>query len=178
MNNKQVDPKTVPMAEREDKTPGFFETAILRFGVAGIIAFTVLMSFVLSMALMFSIAAFFATPSESYWLTGIISVSVSLPVSYFVIRLLQRAMQAEELAQFYKAASLEAEEHLQLLKRKIPWCPSCNKIQSDDGQWQALASEYEKESESLLKDVLCDPCLQENYPEEFEMILEKRKVRA
>ena len=178
MNNKQVDPKTFPMAERENKTPGFFETAIHRFGVSGLTALTVLISFVLSMTLMFILSNFYAAASIAYWVTGTISVFVSLPVSYIVIRLLQRAMQAEELAQFYKVASLEAEEHLQLLKRKIPWCPSCNKIQADDGQWQALVSEYEKESESLLKDVLCDPCLQENYPEEFEMILEKRKVRA
>ena len=87
-------------------------------------------------------------------------------------------MELKQLAQQWEQESKEAKEDLEQIKRLISWCPACNKVQTEQGDWTALALQYEQESEKVLKDVLCDPCLEEKYPEAFRMILESRNARA
>jgi hypothetical protein len=87
-------------------------------------------------------------------------------------------VELKDLALRYEQESKDAKESLEQIKRLIPWCPACNKVQTEQGDWKELALQYEQESEKVLKDVLCDPCLQEKYPEEFRMILESRNARA
>jgi len=87
-------------------------------------------------------------------------------------------LELKQLAQQWEQESKEAKEDLEQIKRLISWCPACNKVQTEQGDWTALALQYEQESEKVLKDVLCDPCLEEKYPQEFRIILESRKARS
>ena len=107
-----------------------------------------------------------------------ITITIAAPVSYFASRLAFPSLELKELALRYEQESKDAKENLEQIKRLIPWCPACNKVQTEQGDWKALALQYERESEKMLKDVLCDPCLEEKYPQEFRIILESLKARS
>ena len=152
------------------------ETLIQNFGVRGIVPLSVVASVILAIIITFGLNLFGI--AVLYSVTVGITIAVASPVSYFASRLAFRSLELKELALRYEQESKDAKENLEQIKRLIPWCPACNKVQTEQGDWRALALQYEHESEKMLKDVLCDPCLEEKYPQEFRIILESRKARS
>ena len=152
------------------------ETLIQNFGVRGIVPLSVVASVILAIINNFGLNLFGI--AVLYSVTVGITIAVASPVSYFASRLAFRSLELKELALRYEQESRDAKENLEQIKRLIPWCPACNKVQTEQGDWKALALQYERESEKMLKDVLCDPCLEEKYPQEFRIILESRKARS
>ena len=152
------------------------ETLIQNFGVRGIVPLSVVASVILAIIITFGLNLFGI--AVLYSVTVGITIAVASPVSYFASRLAFRSLELKELALRYEQESKDAKENLEQIKRLIPWCPACNKVQTEQGDWKALALQYEHESEKMLKDVLCDPCLEEKYPQEFRIILESRKARS
>ena len=151
------------------------ETLIQNIGVMGIVAFSVVASVILAIVITLALNLFGI--AVLYSVSVGITIAVASPVSYFASRLGLRSLELKELALRYEQESKDAKENLEQIKRLIPWCPACNKVQTEQGDWKALALQYEHESEKMLKDVLCDPCLEEKYPQEFRIILESRKAR-
>ena len=152
------------------------ETLIQNIGVMGIVAFSVVASVILAIVITLALNLFGI--AVLYSVSVGITIAVASPVSYFASRLGLRSLELKELALRYEQESKDAKENLEQIKRLIPWCPACNKVQTEQGDWKALALQYEHESEKMLKDVLCDPCLEEKYPQEFRIILESRKARS
>ena len=152
------------------------ETLIQNFGVRGIVPLSVVASVILAIIITFGLNLFGI--AVLYSVTVGITIAIASPVSYFASRLAFRSLELKELALRYEQESRDAKENLEQIKRLIPWCPACNKVQTEQGDWKALALQYERESEKILKDVLCDPCLEEKYPQEFRIILESRKARS
>jgi ABC-type transport system involved in cytochrome bd biosynthesis fused ATPase/permease subunit len=151
------------------------ETLIQNFGVKGIVPLSVVASVILAMVITFALKLIGL--AILYSITVGITIAIAAPVSYFATRVAFRSLELKELALRYEQESKDAKESLEQIKRLIPWCPACNKVQTEQGDWRALALQYEHESEKMLKDVLCDPCLEEKYPQEFRIILESRKAR-
>ena len=152
------------------------ETLIQNFGVRGIVPLSVVASVILAIIITFGLNLFGI--AVLYSVTVGITIAIASPVSYFASRLAFRSLELKELALRCEQESRDAKENLEQIKRLIPWCPACNKVQTEQGDWKALALQYERESEKMPKDVLCDPCLEEKYPQEFRIILESRKARS
>ena len=151
------------------------ERIIQNFGVKGIVPLSVVASVILAIVITFALNLI-GLP-VFYSVSVGITIAIAAPVSYLASRLAFRSLELKELALRYEQESKDAKENLEQIKRLIPWCPACNKVQTEQGDWKALALQYEHESEKMLKDVLCDPCLEEKYPQEFRIILESRKAR-
>ena len=152
------------------------ERIIQNFGIKGLVPLSVVASVILAMVITFALKLM-GLP-VFYSITVGITIAIASPVSYFASRLAFRSLELKELALRYEQESKDAKENLEQIKRLIPWCPACNKVQTEQSDWRALALQYEHESEKMLKDVLCDPCLEEKYPQEFRIILESRKARS
>ena len=152
------------------------ERIVQKFGIKGLVPLSVVASVILAMVITFALKLIGLT--VLYSITVGITIAIASPVSYFASRLAFRSLELKELALRYEQESKDAKENLEQIKRLIPWCPACNKVQTEQGDWRALALQYEHESEKMLRDVLCDPCLEEKYPQEFRIILESRKARS
>ena len=151
------------------------ESLVQNLGLKGVVSLSVGASVILVIVLTFALKPFFPL---WYSISVGITIAIASPVSYFACRLVFRSVELKQLAQRWEQESKNAKDDLEQIKRLIPWCPACNKVQTEQGDWRALALQYEHESEKMLKDVLCDPCLEEKYPQEFRIILESRKARS
>ncbi len=74
---------------------------------------------------------------------------------------LQRKFLIQELRQKIK--------EIKTLRGLLPTCMHCHKIRDDDGYWERFEKYISKHSEAIFSHGVCPGCLQEHYPEAYEL---------
>ena len=62
---------------------------------------------------------------------------------------------------------------LKILRGILPICSYCKKIRDDDGYWRPVEVYIHKYSEADCSHGICQDCLKEHHPEEYEEILSR-----
>ncbi len=67
-------------------------------------------------------------------------------------------------------------EEIKTLRGLLPTCMHCHKIRDDDGYWERFERYISKHSEAIFSHGVCPECLQEHYPEAYELSKKTREV--
>lgn len=63
------------------------------------------------------------------------------------------------------------------LRGILPICSFCKKIRDDEGAWNQVEVYVQKRSDANFSHGICPDCLEEHYPDEFEIIQRQEKEK-
>lgn len=88
---------------------------------------------------------------------------------------LTKVHQAEEKLKEYSA---QLESEVKSLQDILPICCFCKNIRNDEGYYEQIELYIRKHSGVDFSHTICPKCLEDQYPEEYERYLEKKKTEA
>ena len=65
-------------------------------------------------------------------------------------------------------------KEVKTLRGILPICSFCKKIKDEQGVWKAIDSYIYQHSEADISHAVCPECMEENYPEEYKMIVDEK----
>ena len=69
----------------------------------------------------------------------------------------------------------KALSEIKVLRGILPICSNCKKIRDDKGYWQDVAVYIRDHSEADFSHGICPDCIQELYPEQYDMMESRRQ---
>lgn len=71
----------------------------------------------------------------------------------------------------------EALDKVNTLSGFLPICANCKKIRDDSGYWDEVENYISKHSKAQFSHTLCNDCLKKRYPEQYERLRKKGKLK-
>lgn len=82
---------------------------------------------------------------------------------------------------FVSRASLRSEislntyqKRIETLRGIVPICSYCKQIRDDKGYWNRVEAYVAKHTEAKFSHSICPGCMEQHFPEEFELIKKKK----
>lgn len=77
-----------------------------------------------------------------------------------------------------KATVRSYEKRIDTLRGIVPICSFCKQIRDDKGYWNQVEAYVAKYTDAQFSHSICPTCMEENYPEELNIINKKKKENA